>query len=601
MKINGEYIDKILLRLKGKSATNQRKLLQLFFRELEYLNITINDELFNIIKYSSKELKGILEKLEIISFDLNTLLDYVNGKYDFYLRLKPYNKNLVEAIKIIDYYLSFFSQDKEEIKRNKDSIEYQKLELIINNYNLIILIHALYKEMFEDYNAYELDKIIVNLSPSKLQRLLENVFLYKNDKINNKFMDELNSIYRETVSINHIFDRFFRKIPGINETEGKKILKKLFFHFDEKVRNNIINYTEHRLSGRTEEGGRAYNNIQTMQKQYKRIIEKGETYTKTLEDYFPLYPGIAINVQNEIMYNLIRTVSIDRKRDIDMYIRGEATARSDIGTRARSTIQILQKQYKREIQKLNGPILTYYDGFKDFDFITEEEKKEIVDYVISLLSSERQIDLKKYILGEIKERSEFGKIAKSDLQTARKRYNKIATHGLLHKTRYDYFPNIKGITIEEKKEVVDMLLRDIGIDRQTNIDRLAEMEINSASIEGKKAYNDISVKKRQYGNYILDVKDLIKNIALIIKEKYGIDLEVDISFAKLNLLYMAVKIIEYVFRVKRKGTKKEFKLYLENEIALIYEENPNLNLEMITIYFIDLAYHNLQDDVLIKL
>jgi len=130
MKINGEYVDKLLSKLK-RNASNYEKLLQLFLKELEYLKIHLTEELYSNLKYSSKELKDMLDKLGILSFNLEELLNYANGKYDFYLRIKPSNMSLIEAIKLIDYYLNFFSLDKETIKRNKDSIEYKKLELII--------------------------------------------------------------------------------------------------------------------------------------------------------------------------------------------------------------------------------------------------------------------------------------------------------------------------------------------------------------------------------------------------------------------------------------------------------------------------------------
>jgi len=231
MKINGEYVDKLLSKLK-RNASNYEKLLQLFLKELEYLKIHLTEELYSNLKYSSKELKDMLDKLGILSFNLEELLNYANGKYDFYLRIKPSNMSLIEAIKLIDYYLNFFSIDKETIKRNKDSIEYKKLELIITNYNRILDIHALFRDMFPSYTTYDLDKVIVSLSLDELNDILNNIYLYKNNKINKDFMYKLNDKYIELIIIGRIFERFFRKIPGINEIEGKELLKKLFFHLN---------------------------------------------------------------------------------------------------------------------------------------------------------------------------------------------------------------------------------------------------------------------------------------------------------------------------------------------------------------------------------
>jgi len=600
MKINGEYVDKLLSKLK-RNASNYEKLLQLFLKELEYLKIHLTEELYSNLKYSSKELKDMLDKLGILSFNLEELLNYANGKYDFYLRIKPSNMSLIEAIKLIDYYLNFFSLDKETIKRNKDSIEYKKLELIITNYNRILDIHALFRDMFPSYTTYDLDKVIVSLSLDELNDILNNIYLYKNNKINKDFMYKLNDKYIELIIIGRIFERFFRKIPGINEIEGKELLKKLFFHYDLEARNRIIGFTEHRLSGRTKDGSKAWNNIETMQRQYKKAIVEGLPCDKTLEDYFPLYPGVSITVQNRIIERLFATISPDRRRDIDMYIKGEVTAKSEVGTRARSKIQILQKQYLKELKKINGPIFTYYDAFSDIDIIILEEKKKIVDYVISLLPFERQESLKKYIMGEITQRSELGGLAKSDLQTARKRFNKIATKGLLHKTRYDFFPDLSGVTMEEKCEVVDILLRDISEERKTNIDKLASLEINSSSEEGKKAYNDISAKKKKYGNYVLDRKDFIKNVAKEIKERHGVNLDINISFAKMDLLYMTMKVIEYVFRSKNKGTKKDFMEYFYHSIAQLNISNPNFSIDILIEFFLNLAYEDLKEDVVVRL
>lgn len=593
-------IDEILLDLK-KTSNNYRKLLQSFFRKLYYVNIKLTEIQYSNMKNSSKILKEVLEKLGIMSFSLSEIVNYLNGSYDFYLKLKPYNISLEDMVKIIDYYLRLLGLKKEYLEKNSNSLEYQKLELIIKNYDLVKSIHALYKEMFTDYSSYALDKSIISMPLNKLKELLDNMYLYKCEKIDNAFMDNFNVIYMDDLIIQNIFERFFKSIPGISEAEGKKLLKKLFYHYDYEARKRIIMFTNHSLSGRTKEGSRAWNSIQTMQKQYRRYIVQGEKEAKTLEDYFPIHEGIDKEHQNRIRQKLIATIHPDRRKDIDLYVTHQVTAKSLAGNRARSTIQVLQKQYDREIKKINGPILTYYDAFIDIESISGEEKRKIVDYVIGLLPIERQINLKKYIMHEIKQTTEVGKVCKIDLQTARVRYKKIAQKGLLNRTVYTLFPNIEGVEEEEKIRIIDILLNDISIERQTNIKRFVELEINSSSTEGKQAYNDIKIKQRQFVKYIEERKNFVNKVALVIKEKYGIIININISFAKIDLLFMAVRIIEFIYRLKNKKTKKEFQLYLNSLIEKIYEENPDFDFENLLESFIDMAYENLKEDVLVKL
>lgn len=595
--INKGYIDNILISIRNRTSNN-RLVLNLFVRDVKALYGSINKELFDFWKNESKEFRGLLKNLGILDFGFEDFICFSEGKYDIYIKIKPYDISLKDTIKIVKHFASLMKIDLENIDIKSE--HYKKLNIILASYNILIQIFNLYNE-FWDIDKIDFDRVICSYSSKELEKLLKDYDIYINSSNKDKsFLINLNNKYREVVFIKNFFNRFFIMISNDYQSE-LEIVRYLFNKQSEERKKLIIDYTNHKLSGRTAQGGRVWNWIQTMKKQFKNIKENGYQAEKTIYDYFPLSPEIDENLRKYIVDKLLNNLNQERRNRINLYVSGQIKTRSELGNKARSDIQILQKQYKREIESLNKPEKTIYDAFQDVPQISLYDKKEIIDYLMAKLPEERRLNLEKYILGEKLDQTLLEKKAKADLQTMRIRYYKIATKGLLHKTIYDLFLNISGITEAEKREVVDNLFRDMPPDRKNLIDKLISLEINSSSVEGKQAYNDIKIKQRQFVKYIEERKDFVNNVALVIKEKYGIIININISFAKIDLLFMAVRIIEFIYRLKNKKTKKEFQLYLDSLIKKIYEENPDFDFENLLETFIDMAYENLKEDVLVKL
>lgn len=291
---------------------------------------------------------------------------------------------------------------------------------------------------------------------------------------------------------------------------------------------------------------------------------------------FPLVPLITEDVRAQFVDELFYGLSIERQNRIKAYARHEMTARSEEGNKARSDIQILQKQYKRKVHNYLRGDLLFYDAFLDFSQVSEPEKIMIINKLMSLIPPLRQEALVKYVLREIPERSELGKKARVDFQTLKNRYVKFVNERF-KKTIYDQFPSYDEVSIEYKKVIVDLILGRMAPERLDRIYKLLAGDINSSSVLGKKAYNDLQILIHQYERYIAKMKMWLGEFKAEIYDMVGVTFSDELDFFDTHLLYVRLDRLEKMFRHGTEIRSRVYKSYMRTVLQEIILRDPSIS------------------------
>jgi len=144
--INKGYIDNILISIRNRTSNN-RLVLNLFVRDVKALYGSINKELFDFWKNESREFRGLLKNLGILDFGFEDFICFSEGKYDIYIKIKPYDISLKDTIKIVKHFASLMKIDLENIDIKSE--HYKKLNIILASYNILIQIFNLYNEFWD--------------------------------------------------------------------------------------------------------------------------------------------------------------------------------------------------------------------------------------------------------------------------------------------------------------------------------------------------------------------------------------------------------------------------------------------------------------------
>ena len=510
-----------------------------YVRKFKFL-IAQEDILEDIFGYCrDKYAKYPIEDFQMVIFSWN--------KERIDALIKEYRRNqclVLENLKKYDYLL-FLVQDVHRLNASgsdiklfsfKEDIEEPKEPT--SNYPKVRAGRVKRKTVYEyilpkDQPLTEKDKQIIdalflNLSEERrenIQNYLNGLFLAK-DELGKKARGDIYTIkgqfkiYRETGSLErkgkkkNIYEYFV--IDGRDLTEeDKKIVDTLFSRLSAERRENIQSYLNDLFSTRDESVKKARNDIHILQQQFRRYKKTGtlkfKERKKTIYEYFTIDGKDLTDEDKKIVDTLFSKLSEERRENIEKYLNGLFSSRSELGRKAIGYILTLQYQFKKyqeigTLGKKSKKRTTIYEHFVVDGKSLSEEDKKIIDILFSRLSEERRENIQNYLNGLFSSRSELGKKVFVDIHILQQQFRRYKKTGTLKfkerkKTIYEYFTIDGKDLTEEDKKIVDTLFSKLSAERRENIQNYLNDLFSTRDESDKKARSDIYILQQQFRRY----------------------------------------------------------------------------------------------------
>ncbi len=477
--------------------------------------------------YSYKENVKLLDYVLACLGDDKFISNYNSGiKTDNHRKVKYFIDNY-------PYFLEIHSVIKERYDVTDKTIDvailscsYAKLEVIIDSYRR-------YKVMHQDTSFMDL---IVGKFNSRIVRKFEkegsrvstkqNIDMPNSDVRSNNLKSaqrEIDSVDEEDTSVENKRYEYFEVNDVITERERKRRVDVLYLE---------LTKTEQQLYDRFTRGEVSFEEAKDMLVRLKeRYISFPRIYPKhsnVLEDYFILIDGITVEERKKIIDILVERRSLDSQKLIQKFREGKvsySTISSIVGSIRVSYMRYGRNWLKPDFNPRQNNKESSYVPLEDYFLlilnITTEERAKIIEVLISRLEANEQkmiqdyrdkkVDYntiesivkrmrndyclygKKWLVPDFVPDNENNKKA----QVISKASEKSNSSFLLEK-----FPLIDGITEEERKKIVDILISKQTSDKQKLIQEFKDGLIVFNTIRG--LIKNLQKSYKKYGKKWLD-------------------------------------------------------------------------------------------------
>ena len=263
---------------------------------------------------------------------------------------------------------------------------------------------------------------------------------HQTDKIGRKASSDIGGLqkqfsrYLKTGTLNLRYKKktlysYFEKIKPELSEEDKKVIDTLYSHLSKERQDGIQGYLERKYYQIGKIRKKAANDINLLQQQFRRYLEKGYLNLiykkKTLYSYFEKIKLELSEEDKKAIDTLYSCLSEERQEGIQGYIEGKYHATDRIGRKASHDIQQLQRKFEKYLE--SGVLdvrmsRTLYSYFEKIKLELSEEDKKAIDTLYSRLSKERQKGIEGYIEGKYHRTNEIGRKAQADILKLQRRF-----------------------------------------------------------------------------------------------------------------------------------------------------------------------------------
>ena len=264
---------------------------------------------------------------------------------------------------------------------------------------------------------------------------------HQTDKIGRKASSDIGGLqkqfsrYLKTGTLNLRYKKktlysYFEKIKPELSEEDKKVIDTLYSHLSKERQDGIQGYLERKYYQIGKIRKKAANDINLLQQQFRRYLEKGYLNLiykkKTLYSYFEKIKLELSEEDKKAIDTLYSRLSKERQEGIQGYIERKYHFSDVIGKKAANDINLLQQQFRRYLEKGYLNLIykkkTLYSYFEKIKLELSEEDKKAIDTLYSRLSKERQKGIEGYIEGKYHRTNEIGRKAQADILKLQRRF-----------------------------------------------------------------------------------------------------------------------------------------------------------------------------------
>ena len=247
-----------------------------------------------------------------------------------------------------------------------------------------------------------------------------------------------------TLINNHHFENFYSYFTSIKPDltqEDKQAIDTLFGFLSKERQEDIKNYLKGIYLQKTTIGKRANRDIEKLKCRFKRYLVTGQLFSsmryRSLYSYFTSIKPELTQEDKQVIDTLFNRLPKERQEKIKSYLKGDILTGDPIVKIVYNDIGKLKYYFKKYIMtgKVYGPdcfqdvqkIQNLYSYFISIKPDLNEEDKKMIDFLFSLLPTERQEGIEGYIKRIYHQKDSIGKRAHQDILNLKHQFRNLYT------------------------------------------------------------------------------------------------------------------------------------------------------------------------------
>ncbi len=542
-------LNNFLIKLK-RISKNYWEILKNLYKELFVRYIRLDEVLIQKLRNNSSVFKTLIKNLGIDNLSNAEIIKLCEGKYDYFIALKPQELDLKETIIIFREIAKYINYDESHLKRDIDNKEkiIEKIRFLLKNQNIINKIEKIFESINIKVEEASLKIVIYNFSLEELRKLKDDLKVYESTTFK-----DLSFIYSFLPSVSYC-----EKKKEDNKVKVKKTVKKeKVLPIEEKKDNNAL-----------------YN-------------------------YFPVSKNVSLEKKKEIVDYLMLILNPKERRLVLAFVKDELYNQRDrdlIKGKIMNLINIYNIWLENGILPEVGKE-AFYDYFLNKDNITKVDKEQIIEILIRNFPTDIQGLIRRYYLKDISLSEEEKRRALEKINMIKEQYNRLLEVDLnisKDSTVYDIIPNNNGF---QDRKIIERFLNSFNSYQRMAMERYIRGEYleERDKARAKKDWNLVLIHYRAWLS-----KGVIKDIRLFKNVKVKEILEFlenerlkrewfDLSREKKEVYEDMFNVIEYQYHL-RKVTNIQYRILMFNKLNEFIDINPKINIEELFRNYKDAMY-----------
>lgn len=325
------------------------------------------------------------------------------------------------------------------------------------------------------------------------------------------------------------------------------------------------------------------NNRVGTKSEYVTRLNFGENIQDSIYSFFPLVEGIDEGTRTVLVDCLFVSLTPNERRII------KNSLNSDNYTKTfNSIINKMKTIYDRRIKQVLSHCLSLQDLITDFEGISAQEKKDLVDSWYQKLEEADKDKITGYIEGDIYLSQKDFEWAEKKVNNFIKNYEDTVKRKLHPISIYNLVGNKTDMSENTKRRIVDEVFGQMGEKSKKDlVDYINGLRVFSGS--ELCAIGNVMVNfKNLFDSYVEMVFGTVSYFATIVLFKYNVSLPVNLKFDRIYELVRTLQEKERILKTVLMMSEGDYKDFWINKVQQLFESDSSISVEQLILLYLQI-------------
>lgn len=244
--------------------------------------------------------------------------------------------------------------------------------------------------------------------------------------------------------------------------------------------------------------------------------------------------------------------------------------------------------YDRRIKQVLSPCLSLQDLIPDFEGISAQEKKDLVDSWYQKLEEVDKDKITGYIEGDVYLSQKDFEEAEKKVNNFIKNYEDTVKRRLSPISIYNLVGNKTDMSEDTKRKIVDEVFGQMGEKSKKDlVDYINGLRVFSGS--ELCAIGNVMVNfKNLFDSYVEIVFGTVSYFATIVLFKYNVSLPVNLKFDRIYELVRTLQEKERILKTVLVMSEGDYKDFWINKVQQLFESDSSISVEQLILLYLQI-------------